>query len=393
MAGPRFPPTSVIVVSRDRPANLRLCLLALAQQDHPRSEIVVVADDSGLDAIADLPHRRHIQAIRFNDANISCARNLGLAAAAGDLVAIVDDDAIALPDWLRRLSAPLAETAAVAATGFVRGPDGLSRFWGACWVDHRGRDHDLAVSRGTSLHPATPGRAIKTVGTNAAFRRDLLLDLGGFDPAYRYFLDETDLNMRIARNHGITAIVTDAEVIHTMAANAFRTDDRRTTDLFEIGASHAVFLRKHCPRPEHARAIADIRTDHQDRLDRQVRAGRLAQPEHARLMKRLEAGLAAGMTRPTAPCRPMKTQAKAFRSLPCTPCAGEDLVRILGASQDRHQVSRLAEKLESGVPVRLSHHWFGQPAVSFEEPGIWHIRTRRDPFCRFRRQAAPNPRG
>ncbi|MBL9055206.1 MAG: glycosyltransferase family 2 protein, partial [Rhodobacteraceae bacterium] len=44
------PPASVIVVSRHRAAALHCCLMALAQQDHPNFEVIVVADPGGIAA-------------------------------------------------------------------------------------------------------------------------------------------------------------------------------------------------------------------------------------------------------------------------------------------------------------------------------------------------------
>ena len=73
------PATSVIIVSRGRPEHLKLCLSALMRQDHPEMEMVLVADGAGLAQAADMPIKR----VPFESANISEARNLGIAQAAG----------------------------------------------------------------------------------------------------------------------------------------------------------------------------------------------------------------------------------------------------------------------------------------------------------------------
>ena len=93
---------SVVVVSRHRPAALSLCLTALTLQDHPGFEIVLVADPGSVGVRPDLPIKR----VRFDAANISAARNAGVMAAAGEVVAFIDDDAVAEPTWLSRLTAP-----------------------------------------------------------------------------------------------------------------------------------------------------------------------------------------------------------------------------------------------------------------------------------------------
>jgi len=79
-----------------------------------------------------------------------------------------------------------------------------------------------------------------------------LVAIGGFDPAFRYFLDETDVNMRLAKAGHATAIVPLAEVHHGFAASRFRRDDRVPRDLSQIGASWTVFQRKHIAEADHA---------------------------------------------------------------------------------------------------------------------------------------------
>ena len=76
-----------------------------------------------------------------------------------------------------------------------------------------------------------------------AVRRDVLAALGGFDPAYHFYLDETDLNMRLAQAGHATALCPRALVHHGFAASTRRRKDRVPADLFDIGASWAVF----CP--------------------------------------------------------------------------------------------------------------------------------------------------
>lgn len=123
-------PVSIVVVSRDRPAALARCITGLAQLDHAPFEVVVVACHDGLAAIEAHPKAAEIKTVAYDLPNISAARNRGIAAAAGEVVAFIDDDAVPEPSWLSRLTAPF-ETDAVAATGgFVIGRNGFSLQWG-----------------------------------------------------------------------------------------------------------------------------------------------------------------------------------------------------------------------------------------------------------------------
>ena len=104
---------SVVIVSRHRPALLRRCLLGLTQQDLPGFEVVVVADPAGIAAAQGFAAKTVV----YDEPNISAARNLGIAQAAGGIVAFIDDDAVPEPTWLSRLSAPFVDAQVIAATG------------------------------------------------------------------------------------------------------------------------------------------------------------------------------------------------------------------------------------------------------------------------------------
>ena len=284
------PSASVIVVSRNRPSELRLCLLGLLQLYLPRFELVVVADQAGLDVVADLP-LPGVKTALFEEANISAARNIGLSLAAGEVVAFIDDDAVPEPTWLSRLLRAFDTPEVAAATGFVRGRNGISYQWRGMMVDRQGDDHPLEVAQDGEIVYPKDGRVAKTVGTNAAFRRNTLAAIGGFDPAFRFYLDETDVNLRLAAP---TAIIPSAQVHHGFAPNASRKANRAPTDLHEIAASSAVFLRKHGD-PE--TGLAALRKAQSLRLALYAKRGALRPDDIDQLMDSLEAGIADGMER------------------------------------------------------------------------------------------------
>lgn len=310
---------SVVVVSRGRPAALCRCLRALTQQDHPRFEIVVIADAPGRFALAEAGFGRIVRQDAFEEANISAARNRGLALAAGELVAFIDDDSVAEPTWLSRLLAPFADARVAAATGHVLGRNGLSLQWGASWIDALGRSHPLEIDpHEYSLHEASPGAAVKTEGTNMAFRRALLAQMGGFDPAYRFYLDETDLNMRQAQAGQIIAYVPGAQVHHGFAAGPYRRADRVPRSLFEIGASTAVFMRKHTPAGAQPSRTEALRKEQRNRLVRHMVAGAIDPRDVGRLLATFEDGLTEGFARPVTPLPAIGPPEAAFAPLPGT---------------------------------------------------------------------------
>lgn len=308
---------SVVVVSRERPDALKRCLLGVAQLRYPMFEVVVVADKAGVTAASTLPFSATLKIVSFDQANISQARNLGLSHAAGEIIAFIDDDAVPEPSWLTHLIAPFSRDTVAAAGGFVRARNGISFQYKARSVDRFGATEEIEVNedRATVFTPKS-GRAIKTEGTNMAVRRDVLVALEGFDPAFAFFLDETDLNLRLARNGYATAIVPLAQVHHGFAQSARRRTDRVPRDLFDIGASWAVFQRKYLPQEERTRHWRAIRLSERQRLLNHMIAG-LLEPRDVRvLMHRLDMGYGQGLERARGGAEVSQSAAQAFRLMP-----------------------------------------------------------------------------
>ncbi|MBL4916529.1 glycosyltransferase family 2 protein [Szabonella alba] len=302
---PPLPAVSLILVSRHRSAALLRALTAVAQMDHPEFEVIVVADPAAAAAVR--AGGWPVRMVEFDEANISAARNLGLGLAAAPVVAFLDDDAVPEPTWLSRLAAPFHDPDVTQAGGYVRGRSGLGWQWRAMRVDRRGFDHPFDPGPGVSLHRGDAGVAIKTQGTNCAFRRADLIAAGGFDPAFRFYLDEADVNLRLAASGGLSAVVPGAVVHHGYAASDRRRADRTPTDLTEIGASIAAFLRRHAPDDEGA-AAAHLAVQ-RARLIGLMVAGALEPRDVSRLMAGLRAGMEAGRRR----------ELRAARALPALP--------------------------------------------------------------------------
>lgn len=299
-------PVSVIVVSRGRPGLLARCLTGLGQMYYPAFEIVVVADEGGIDAVAEMGWQARIKTVAFGEANISAARNAGIAAAAGEVVAFIDDDAVAEPTWLDHLATPFADSEVVAAGGYVRGRNGISYQYRAALVGWTGEEVALeVVGEAPRIVAPPPGHAVKTMGTNCAFRRHNVSLMGGLDPAFRFFHDETDLNMRLAGAGGRTAVVPLAQVHHGYAASDRRASDRAPRSLREIGASSMVFLRKHAPEQDWPGALERLRAEQRRRLLVHMVRGGLEPRDVGRLLEGLEEGIAEGRRRALDPLLPL----------------------------------------------------------------------------------------
>lgn len=365
-------PVSVVVVSRGRAEELKRCLTGLSQLQYDPFEIIVVADPAGIAAAKSQPFADDLKLVPFDEANISAARNLGIERAAGEVVAFIDDDAVPEPQWLRYLVAPVVQSEVAAMGGFVRGRNGISFQWKARSIDRFGASIPLDVheTKSTVLHPPK-GRAIKTEGTNMAFRRNVLVQLGGFDPAYHYYLDETDLNVRLSRSGHATALVPLAEVHHGFAANALRARNRVPKDLFDIGASWAVFQRKHIVDTERPLHWKRIKQEERHRLLRHMVSGGLEPRDVRRLMARLEAGYVEGQSRAILPAKLAKRSSEPFKRFPAQQRPSVmvrsrpiSLAKDMEAARERVKNGEIVTVLCLS-PSAMYHR------VSFEEGGVW----------------------
>lgn len=366
---------SVVIVSRDRPDALRRCLTGLAQQFLHPFEVVVVGDRASRQTVATLPLAAQAKLIAFDEANISRARNRGIAAAAGEVVAFIDDDSVPEPTWLQYLTAPFERPEVEAAGGFVRGRNGISWQSRGTWIDGTGTPHPLDVpDDAMTLLTGRPGMAIKTEGTNMAFRRSWLAETGGFDPRYHFFLDETDMNMRLAAARAVTAVTPRAQVHHGFAASVRRGADRVPRDLTEIGASWAVFLAKYCPEETRDDVWARVLRRERRRLLQHLIRGGLEPRDLRRLMAGLRAGHAQGVERAKSPVPmpPLPQATDPFSPYAASPPTGSEV--IAGRIWSRRRLRRqAAQAVASGKIVTLMR--FSLTAlfhrVSFRPEGWW----------------------
>jgi hypothetical protein len=259
-----------------------------------------------------------------------------------------------------------------AMGGFVRGRNGITYQYKARTLDAMGLPHDVEIDpyQATVLTPPK-GRAIKTEGTNMAFRREILVGIGGFDPALRFYLDETDVNMRLAQAGHATALVPLAQVHHGFAASATRRQDRVPRDLFEIGASWAVFQRKHIPKGARAAHWQGVCVTERRRLLEHMGTGRLEPRDLTRLMKGLEAGFSEGQTRTLGPLKLPRHAELPFRRVNLPPRAsGFAVVRGLrGTAALRAAAGRVAAGRIETVLVLSPTAFFHR--VYFDKSGVW----------------------
>lgn len=387
------PKVSVIVVSRGRPVELSLCLRALAQVQYDGFEIIVVADSAGLDAVHAEGLEDRIKSVSCDIENISVARNLGLEQAAGEVIAFIDDDAVPEPTWLAYLVAPFVHETVAATGGFVRGRNGISFQWKAESIDGEGVSRRLRMKGDEAMlfHP-TSERAIKTQGTNCAFRREVFDLLGGFDPAYRFYLDESDLNMRIAKAGGKTVIVPLAQVHHGYAASAQRRRDRAPRDLTLIGESLAVYHRKYLGAQGIEAAMHRAKQAQRKRLLQFMLEGALLPTDIPKLLAGFSQGYEAGKQKSLSNPEPIAVKTSEFMSFETRVAFG--VPDHLGARVWRSKTAHAKARAEVAAgritslfilsPTALFHHVrFHPDGYWLQKGGIWGRSSRTGPLIVF----------
>ena len=240
---------SVVVNTYNRADSLAVTLGALEQLDYPHLEVVVVNGPStdGTDAVLAAWAGR-VKIDSTPNRNLSESRNIGIRRASGDIVAFIDDDAYPDPGWLDALVAAFAWDEVAAAGGPVFGHTG---FWYQVWHSRADRFGNFWTDFPPCMNPtgmlSFPGSKefIYTIGTNSSFRRDKIVELGGFDEEFEYYLDETDLCLRITDAGWIVAALDTGFVFHKFLPSDIRERRDVVRDWYQVMKSRFYFGMKH----------------------------------------------------------------------------------------------------------------------------------------------------
>jgi GT2 family glycosyltransferase len=183
---PTRPKVSVVVCSYNGGRTLARCLESLMTLNYPDYEVIVVDDGSTDDTCEIVARFPRVRAIHQMNQGLSVARNVGLQAATGSIIAYTDSDCFVDPDWLGLLVAQLEHSDAAAVGGPNLAPD--DGWLAAC----------VSASPGQPTHVLESDQVAEHIpGCNMAFRRAALEALNGFDPQFRKAGDDVDLCWRL----------------------------------------------------------------------------------------------------------------------------------------------------------------------------------------------------
>jgi glycosyltransferase involved in cell wall biosynthesis len=192
---------SIVIPTRNRSRDLSRCLEALAEQTFPLEQIeILIADDGSTESLAEpmatgdrlkLP----VRFLRQDPRGPAAARNLGIRAATGEIIALTDSDTLPDRQWLARLVEALeSHPEAVGVEGQVR-------------ADNDGE-----------FDPLGEGPANRAGGVfltcNCAYRRQTLIAAGGFDETYPFPAYEDTELAACMQMHGTIIWQPAALVVH-----------------------------------------------------------------------------------------------------------------------------------------------------------------------------------
>jgi glycosyltransferase involved in cell wall biosynthesis len=191
------PPASVIICTRDRTERLGSCLTAVLRQDYPDFEVIVVDNAPTDDGVAELVAGRNaagtngvpLRHLIEDRPGLSWARNTGLRAASGRIVAYLDDDEHPDRHWLAELARAFTLGHGVVGVSGLVLPAVLDTPAQCLYEQFGGHSKGRGltaevfdVASHATQHPLYPLPAFG-VGASMAFDREALLRIGGFDVA------------------------------------------------------------------------------------------------------------------------------------------------------------------------------------------------------------------
>jgi GT2 family glycosyltransferase len=171
------PTVSVLICAylTERLADTLAAVESVERQSLAPAEIIVVVDHNPAlhrQLTADLPNALVLE--NREARGLSGGRNTGIEAASSDIVAFLDDDAVADPDWLKFFAERHADPA-IAGVGGLTLP---------AWVTHRPSwfpaEFDWVVGCTYVGMPTVPSPVRNVLGGNASYRREVVRQVGGF---------------------------------------------------------------------------------------------------------------------------------------------------------------------------------------------------------------------
>jgi glycosyltransferase involved in cell wall biosynthesis len=180
---------SIVICTYNGADDIRECLISLTEQDFNREYEIIVVDDGSVDTTVRQAKMVEDERIRIiskpKNEGLSAARNTGWKQAEGEVVAYIDDDAVAPSNWARQIY-----------DRYKEGVDGVGGYPETYYNNIYG---EYEVGRTRFIYGPNAENVEGAGGMNMSFRREVLSEVGGFDERFTHIGDDGDINRRLLK--------------------------------------------------------------------------------------------------------------------------------------------------------------------------------------------------
>lgn len=242
---------AIIIVNHNGVRFLPRCLTSLQAQSYPDFEVIVVdnaSTDSSVQLVRDrFPEVRLIDAGR--NLGFAAGSNLGIRSTDARLIATLNNDTWVEPDWLANLVQIMHSDARIGTCAskmlFANRPDIINsagvavNVAGIAWDRLGGSVDGHAAAQPTDVFAACAGAAL--------YRRQMLDDVGLFDPEFFIYLEDVDLSWRGQLRGWRTVYVPAARVYHVHSATSRESSPLKN---FHLARNRIWMVVKNYPGPQ-----------------------------------------------------------------------------------------------------------------------------------------------
>ena len=239
---------SIIICTYNRAQFLPEALNSLKEQtlDKSRFEVILINNNS-TDATEAISKKfeKHTPEINFqyhieSSQGLSFARNKGIEVAQGNIIAFIDDDAIAEPDYAENILKTIEGNPEFTGFGgkvIPIYPDGKEPAWMSKYIQGVVSKVDYGEKTGPFDKKKYP------VGCNMIFRREVFDELGAFNVNLKYRSDDKYIFLKL-RNHNKKILYTPSVVVHHNIDASRLTHEFIVKLCIQIGATEKIRLRE-----------------------------------------------------------------------------------------------------------------------------------------------------
>jgi hypothetical protein len=222
------PTVSVIINTLNRGDMLSKVLTSLQWLKYEGEFEVIVVNGPSTDNTASVLEEwnSRIRVGQCEVANLSVSRNIGINMAWGEFVLFIDDDAYPEPEWLDQMIAPFDNPCVGAVGGIVYDNTGFVYQYEYRTVTRLLNCNLWAKTNAENLCYPCSFEFPYPPGGNAAYRRNALIEVGGFDEEIEYWGDEVDVAVRLIDAGFLIRNISGGYVHHKSAPSNIRSGQK-----------------------------------------------------------------------------------------------------------------------------------------------------------------------